>query len=97
MSSSSSSSSSSPTESPPNETNSNTHGELAEGRGVRERRAPGWMADYETWEGLFEEENLNAMMMVTENDPVSFREAMKNKKWKEVMLEEIEAIKRNQT
>ena len=64
LSCSSSSSSSSPTESPPNETNSNTHGELAEGRGVRERRAPGWMADYETWEGLFAEENLNAMMMV---------------------------------
>ena len=78
--SSSSNSSSSPTKSPPNEPNSNTHGELAEGRGVRERRVAGWMEDYEIGEGLFEEENLNAMMMVTENDPISFGEAMKNKK-----------------
>ena len=89
--------SSSPIESPPNEPNSNTHGELAEGRGVRERRETGWMANYETGEGLFEEENLNAMMIVIENDPVSFGEAMKNKKWKEAMSAEIEAIKRNQS
>ena len=53
------------------------------------------MADCETGEGLFEEENLKAMMMVTENDPFSFREAMKNKKWKEAMSVEIEAIERN--
>ena len=97
LSSSSNSSSISPTESPPNEPNSNTHGELVEGNGVQERRAPGWMADYETGEGLFEEENLNAMMMVTENDPVSFGEAMKNKKWKEAMSVEIKSIERNQT
>ena len=81
-------------ESPPNEPNSN--GELAEGRGVRGRRAPSWMADYETGEGLFEDENLNAMM-VTENDPVSFEEAIKSKKWREAMSAEIEAIERNQT
>ena len=40
---------------------------------------------------------LNAMMMVTENDSVSFGEAMKNKKWKEAMSAEIEAIERKQT
>ena len=80
MSSSSNSSSSSPTKSPLNDPNFNTHGELDEGRGVRERRAPGWMEDYEIGEGLFEEKNLNAMMMVTENGQVSFGEAMKNEK-----------------
>ena len=54
------------------------------------------MVDYETGEGLFEDENLNAMM-VTENDPVSFEEAIKSKKWREAMSAEIEAIERNQT
>ena len=39
--------------------------------------------DYETGEGLFKEDNLNAMIIVTENDPVSFGEAMKNKKLRE--------------
>ena len=65
--------------------------------GVRERRALSWMADYETGEGLFEEDNLNAMVMMTENDLVSFGEAMKNKKCKEAMSTKIEAIERNQT
>lgn len=67
------------TESPPNEPNPDTHGELTEGRSVRGRRAPSWMADYETGEGLFEDDNLNAMM-VTENDPVLFEEAVRSKK-----------------
>jgi hypothetical protein len=84
------------TESPPNEPNPDTHGELTEGRSVRGRRAPSWMADYETGEGLFEDDNLNAMM-VTENDPVLFEEAVRSKKWREAMSAEIEAIERNQT
>ena len=54
------------------------------------------MANYESGEGLFEEENLNAMMIVIENDLVSFGEAMKNKKWKEAMSVEIKGIERNQ-
>lgn len=95
--------SSNPTESPPNEPN--TYGELNEGRGKRERRSPWWMKNYETGKGLSEEENLNvmmeenlnAMMMITENDPVSFEEAMKSKNWREWMSKEIEAIEKNQT
>lgn len=55
------------------------------------------MADYETGEGLFDEEGLNAVMMVTENDPFLFEEAVKSKKWMEAMLAEIEAIEKNQT
>lgn len=62
---------------------------------MRERRVPSRLANYETGEGL--EENLNAMMMVTENDPVSFGEAVKNKKWRDAMSAEIESIERNQT
>lgn len=41
----------------------------SQGRGERARRAPRWMADYATGEGFSEEENLNVMMMMTENDP----------------------------
>lgn len=85
-------SSSSPTESPTNEQNSNIHRELVEGRAVRERRVPDWMADYETGEEI-----LNAMMTVTENDPVSYEEAVKSKKWREAMSAEIESIEKNQT
>lgn len=63
------------------------------------------MENYETSEGLsgeenlnvMMEENLNAMMMITENDPVSFEEAMKSKNWREGMLKEIKAIEKNQT
>ncbi|XP_058757060.1 uncharacterized mitochondrial protein AtMg00820-like [Vicia villosa] len=55
------------------------------------------MADYETGEGLSEEENMYAMMMVTENDPISFAEAVKSKKWKHAMEAEMEAIEKNQT
>lgn len=62
---------------------------------MRERRVPSRLANYETGEGL--EENLNAMMMVTENDPVLFGEAVKNKKWRDAMSAEIESIESNQT
>ncbi|KAL9298076.1 hypothetical protein ACSQ67_023972 [Phaseolus vulgaris] len=50
------------TESPPNELNSTTQGELVEGRGARQRRAPGWMDDYVTEGRFFDGEDLNAMM-----------------------------------
>ena len=88
--------SSSLTESPPNELNSTKQGELVEGRGARQRRTPGWMDDYVTEGRFFDGEDLNAMM-VTLNDPISFAEAVKNKKWREAMSAEIEAIERNQT
>jgi len=88
--------SSSLTKSPPNELNSTTQGELVEGRGARQRRALGWMDDYVTKGRFFDGEDLNAMM-VTLNDPISFAEAVKNKKWREAMSAEIEAIERNQT
>ena len=56
-----------------------TPNELVEGRGMRGRKEPIWMADYKTGKGLSDDENMNAMMMVTENDPTTFEEAVKCK------------------
>lgn len=78
-------------------------GGLIEGRNnvsARERRAPGWMADYETGNSEEEEEDLNAMMMVmmvAENDPILFAGAIKHSKWDKAMTREIEAIEKNHT
>ncbi|KAI5413770.1 hypothetical protein KIW84_058062 [Lathyrus oleraceus] len=43
-----------------------------------ESNSPSYLADYETGEGLSDEDNLNAMMMFTEDDPLSFEEARKS-------------------
>lgn len=66
----------------------------------RERRAPGWMDDYETGEGLglSDDDSPNAMMMMlTEDDPITFEEAVKSKKWQDAMMAEIESIEKNKT
>lgn len=96
ISNNSSNKSSSLTTSPLNEPSSDDN-ELVEGRGMRVRREPIWMEDYETGEGLSDDENLNAMIMVTENDPTTFEEAVQCKKWREAMSSKIESIERNQT
>lgn len=63
----------------------------------RARQVPRWMQDYETGEGLSEEEDLSAMAVLTEVDPITFEEAVKSKKWRDAMNAEIEAIERNKT
>ncbi|CAL8134096.1 unnamed protein product [Prunus armeniaca] len=55
------------------------------------------MQDYETGEGLSEEEDLSAMITLTKADPITFEEAVKSKKWRDAMNAEIEAIERNKT
>jgi len=67
--------------------------------GPRTRRTPGYLADYVTGEGEDEEESLSVMllMMMIENDPVKFEEAVKDKVWREAMKNEIESIERNNT
>jgi hypothetical protein len=55
------------------------------------------MQDYETGENLLEEEDLNAMIILTEDDPSIFEETMKSNKWRDAMNKEIEAIERNKT
>lgn len=70
---------------------------LTQIRSTRERRLPGYLADYETGEGE-EEENLSAlmmMMMAAESDPITFDEATKHQIWREAMACEIESIEKN--
>jgi len=55
------------------------------------------MEDYVIGEGLSEEEDMDAMMIATSDDPFSFEEAFKSKKWREVMTVEIEAIEKKKT
>jgi len=55
------------------------------------------MQDYETGENLSEEEDLNAMIILTEDDPSTFEETVKSNKWRDAMNKEIEAIERNKT
>lgn len=93
-----------PTESPPRNTIVSPRGASSSNqvRVTRERRAPGWHADYELGENELEEEegDLNAlmmMMMVAEQDPTRFEDADKLKIWKEAMVKEIESIEKNQT
>lgn len=55
------------------------------------------MQDYVTGEGLSGDESLNAMLMLTEDDPNTFEEAVKSKKWRDAMNAEIESIEKNKT
>ncbi|KAL0433701.1 UNVERIFIED_CONTAM: Retrovirus-related Pol polyprotein from transposon RE1 [Sesamum latifolium] len=54
------------------------------------------MRDYETGEGLSEEDN-EAFLMISTNDPVQFEEAIKSEKWRRAMDAEMEAIQKNNT
>lgn len=65
----------------------------------RTRRAPAWMRDYETGQGLFDEESVNIahLALFTNNDPTTFEEAVKSEIWKQAMDQEIEAIEKNET
>ena len=67
-----------------------------EGRGKRSRTKPVWMKDYERGEGLSDDNGLN-VMMVTEDDPISFEEAVKSEKWRNAMMKEMESIEKNMT
>lgn len=80
---------SSGTSSPSSESRDGNSSGPVEGRA---RRVPFWMQDYETGDGLSEEEDLSAMMILTKVDPISFEEAVKSKKWRDAMNTEIEAI-----
>jgi len=53
--------------------------------------------DYVTNEGLSDEDGLNARIMLTEGDPLTFKQAVKSKKWRDAMMAEIESIEKNKT
>ena len=64
----------------------------------RIHRKPMWMADHVTGEGLFEDDEVQNMILYTEaGDPNSFEEAVMSPKWKEAMECEIQAIEKNRT
>lgn len=65
----------------------------------RARRPPVWMGDYETGQGLSDEEgaDMTHLALFSDGDPVTFEEAVKSKKWRQAMDQEIQAIKRNDT
>ena len=63
---------------------------------ARNRRPPVWMNNYETREGLFEEEHETQLVMFAA-DPIYFEEAVKSEKWKTTMDVEMETIKKNGT
>ena len=54
------------------------------------------MSEYTIGEGLLEEEE-EAMMMITKEDPVTCNEAVKEKKWRDAMAKEIDLIEKNGT
>ena len=57
------------------------------------------MRDYETGQGLSDEEsaNMTHLALFTNKDPMTFKEAVKSKKWRQAMDPEIQAIERNDT
>ena len=65
----------------------------------RTRRPPAWMSDYETGQGLSDEERVNIthLALFTNSDPMTYEEAVKSEKWRHAMDQEIEAIERNET
>jgi transposase InsO family protein len=66
---------------------------------TRRRREPVWMRDYESGNRFPEEEESDESLAfhISNDDPIHFDEAVKEKKWQEAMKLEIEAIERNQT
>ncbi|KAI5335657.1 hypothetical protein L3X38_025790 [Prunus dulcis] len=66
---------------------------------ARTRRLPALMKDYESGQGLSEEEesNIAYLALSTDSDPIFFEDAVKNEKWRQAMNFEIETIERNDT
>ena len=65
---------------------------------TRIRRAPPYLQDYVTGEGLSENADVNNLaMFISHEDPGSFEEAKRDVKWIRAMDLEIEAIEKNKT
>jgi len=67
-----------------------------EGRVRRNRIEPIWIKDYERGEYLSDDDGLNVMMVI-EDEPISFEEAVKSEKWRNAMMKEMESIEKNMT
>ena len=52
----------------------------------RVRGTPSWMINFEIGEGLSDEVDLNAMLMLTTNDPLTYKENVKSQKLRDAMI-----------
>lgn len=72
-----------------------------EERGRRATRAPTWMDDYVSGEGVLsdedQQENIAIAMFSSLSEPTTFQEAAQEECWKRAMKQEIESIERNNT
>lgn len=76
--------------------------ETSHAREIRNRRAPVWMADYFTGDGLNDEDVQAHLALITgsdlpSSDPISFDEAVQDGKWRQAMDSEMSSIKKNGT
>ncbi|KAJ6855707.1 Integrase catalytic domain-containing protein [Populus alba x Populus x berolinensis] len=63
----------------------------------RNRRPSVWLRDYETGDGLSEDDSASQLAMFAAADPIHLDDAVKSEKWRTTMDVEMEAIKRNGT
>ncbi|KAD2805945.1 hypothetical protein E3N88_39322 [Mikania micrantha] len=77
------------------ELNSRFEGGEHSGINKRTRSTPGWLKDFETGEGLSDEEDL--AMFSSSDDPTSYEEAKEEDKWVVAMKYEMSSIERNNT
>ncbi|KAD5961638.1 hypothetical protein E3N88_13111 [Mikania micrantha] len=62
----------------------------------RSGKAPAWLNDYQSGEGLSDEE-VNLALFSSLGDPLNYEQAAKDEKWMQAMEAEIKAIERNGT
>ena len=63
----------------------------------RVRGTPSWMINFEIGEGLSDEDDLNAVLMLIADDPLTYKETVKCKKWRDAMAVEIKSTEENKT
>ncbi|PRQ55986.1 putative RNA-directed DNA polymerase [Rosa chinensis] len=66
-------------------------------RAQRERKRPAWMMDYESGGDLIDDEAIAHLALFSDCDPITYKEAAKETKWREVMDAEMNSIEKNDT
>ncbi|KAJ0452174.1 putative RNA-directed DNA polymerase [Helianthus annuus] len=66
-----------------------------DGPSRRQRKPPSWLHDFESGEGLSDEEA--QFLTLTSTDPSTFQEAADKQEWQKAMMSELEAIKKHDT
>ena len=63
----------------------------------RSRHPPIWMRDYDSSEGLSDDDHQGNFALFVDDDPLSYMDAAQSAKWRCAMDSEIEAIRKNNT